>query len=52
MVDALSKIQLSDFESYADYKKAVDDTIAYYQERMDYYTGELQKGLDNNVSLY
>ena len=46
MVAALSKIQLEDFESYADYKKAVDETASYYQERLDYYSKEMQKAID------
>ena len=52
MVDELSKIQLEDFESLTEYKKAVDEVSKYYQDRLNYYGSEMQKGLDNNKILY
>lgn len=50
--DALAAIKESDFNSYEEWREAVDRTQAYYDQKMDFYYSQLDGALGNNRELY
>lgn len=50
--DALAQIKESDFNSYEEWREAVDRTQAYYDEKMNFYYSQLDGALANNRDLY
>ena len=49
---ALAEIKESDFNSYEEWREAVDRTQAYYDKKMDFYYSQLDGALSNNKELY
>lgn len=49
---ALAAIKESDFNSYEEWRAAVDRTQAYYDQKMDFYYSQLDRALGNNRDLY
>ena len=52
MMQALSGINMNDYETFDEYRAAVEDVYRFYQERLEYYSNELGKVLENNSYLY
>ena len=50
--EALAAIKESDFNSYEEWREAVDRTQAYYDQKMDFYYSQLDGALTNNRELY
>lgn len=50
--EALATIKESDFNSYEEWREAVDRTQAYYDQKMDFYYSQLDGALTNNRELY
>ena len=49
---ALAAIKESDFNSYEEWRAAIDRTQAYYDQKMDFYYSQLDGALGNNRELY
>jgi hypothetical protein len=49
---ALAAIKESDFNSYEEWRAAVDRTQAFYDQKMDFYYSQLDGTLSNNRNLY
>lgn len=50
--EALAAIKESDFNSYEEWREAVDRTQTYYDQKMDFYYSQLDGALTNNRELY
>ena len=49
---ALAAIKESDFNSYEEWRAAVDRTQAFYNQKLDFYYSQLDDTLSNNRNLY
>ena len=49
---ALATIKESDFNSYEEWRAAVDRTQAFYNQKLDFYYSQLDGTLSNNRNLY
>ena len=52
MMQTLSGMKMSDYGSPEAYRAAFEETYSFYQKRLQYYSNELGKVLDNNSLLY